>query len=60
MFVPAAGGDGWLLTYVYDAAEDRSDLVVFDAGDVAAAPVAAVHLPQRVPAGFHGHWLPDA
>jgi carotenoid cleavage dioxygenase-like enzyme len=60
VFVPADGGAGWLLTYVYDAAEDRSDLVVFDAGDVAAAPVATVRLPQRVPAGFHGNWLPDA
>ncbi len=60
VFVPAEDGDGWLLTYIHDAAEDRSDLVVFAAGDVAAAPVAVVHLPQRVPAGFHGNWLPDA
>ncbi|MGW5719231.1 carotenoid oxygenase family protein [Amycolatopsis sp. NPDC003865] len=60
VFVPAEHGEGWLLTYVYDAAEDRSDLVVLDAGTVAAAPVATVHLPHRVPAGFHGNWLPDA
>ena len=60
MFVPAEHGEGWLLTYVHDEAEDRSDLVVLDAGNVAAAPVATVHLPQRVPAGFHGNWLPDA
>ena len=63
VFVPAddtAGGDGWLLTYVYDAATDLSELAVFDAGNITAAPVATVHLPQRVPAGFHGNWLPDA
>ena len=60
VFVPAELGEGWLLTYVYDAAEDRSDLMVFDAGNLAAEPVATVHLPQRVPAGFHGNWLPDA
>ena len=60
VFVPAEHGEGWLLTYVYDAGGDRSDLVVLDAGDLAAAPVATVHLPQRVPAGFHGNWLPDA
>ena len=60
VFVPAEQGEGWLLTYVYDATTDRSDLVVLDAGDIAAAPVATVHLPQRVPSGFHGNWLPDA
>jgi carotenoid cleavage dioxygenase len=62
-FAPAddrPGGDGWLLTYVYDAAADRSDLVILDAGDLSAAPVATVHLPARVPYGFHGNWLPDA
>lgn len=62
VFVPAddaPGGDGWLMAFVYDAVTDRSDLVVLDAGDLAAAPVAAIHLPRRVPAGFHGNWLPD-
>jgi carotenoid cleavage dioxygenase-like enzyme len=34
----AAGGDGWLMTYVYDAGTDRSDLVVLDAGDLTAPP----------------------
>jgi carotenoid cleavage dioxygenase len=51
---------GWLLTYVYDAGAGSSDLVVLDAQNVAAPPVATVHLPQRVPAGFHGNWLPAA
>ncbi|MFG1609811.1 carotenoid oxygenase family protein [Actinoplanes sp. NPDC049265] len=59
VFVPAQDGGGWLLTYVYDRTTDRSDLVVFDAANVAAAPVATVHLPQRVPIGFHGNWLPE-
>ncbi|WP_329253642.1 carotenoid oxygenase family protein [Actinoallomurus sp. NBC_01490] len=61
-FAPAddvPGGAGWLLTYVYDAATDRSDLVILDAGDLAAPPVASVHLPVRVPYGFHGNWLAD-
>ncbi|MCC3775268.1 carotenoid oxygenase family protein [Streptomyces sp. UNOB3_S3] len=61
-FAPAddrPGGPGWLLTFVYDAATDRSDLVILDAGDLAAPPVAAIHLPRRVPYGFHGNWLAD-
>ena len=53
------GGPGWLLSYVYDAATDRSDLVILDADDLKAAPVATIHLPGRVPFGFHGSWLPD-
>ncbi|SEP18550.1 carotenoid oxygenase family protein [Amycolatopsis saalfeldensis] len=63
VFVPAdetPGGAGWLLAYVYDATAGSSDLVVLDAQNVAAPPVATVRLPQRVPAGFHGNWLPDA
>ncbi|MEW1826912.1 carotenoid oxygenase family protein [Streptomyces sp. NPDC088196] len=62
-FAPAddqAGGPGWLMTYVYDASTDRSDLVVLDADNLTREPVATIHLPRRVPAGFHGSWLADA
>jgi carotenoid cleavage dioxygenase len=62
VFAPAddrAGGAGWLMTFVYDAATDRSDLVILDADDLGQAPAATVHLPRRVPFGFHGNWLPD-
>ncbi|HEX3139029.1 MAG TPA: carotenoid oxygenase family protein, partial [Rhizobacter sp.] len=64
VFVPrsaeAAEGDGWLLTVVYRGATQCSDLVVLDARDVAAGPLAQVHLSHRVPAGFHGNWVPAA
>ena len=64
VFVPREGStaedDGWLLVTVYDAGTDRSDLVVLDAADIAAAPVAAVRLPRRVPHGFHGDWVSDS
>ena len=61
VFVPAAAGEdaGWMIGYVYDAATDRSDLVVLDASNIAAPPVAVVHLPVRVPLGFHGNWIAD-
>jgi carotenoid cleavage dioxygenase-like enzyme len=62
-FVPAgpdAGEDeGWLLGFVYDRARDSSDLVIFDAQRVGAAPVAKIALQRRVPQGFHGSWIPD-
>ncbi|WP_405135201.1 carotenoid oxygenase family protein [Nocardia sp. NBC_01388] len=61
-FAPAdekPGGSGYLMTYVYDAATDRSDLVILGATDLSAPPVASVHLPRRVPYGFHGSWLAD-
>jgi carotenoid cleavage dioxygenase len=54
----AAEDDGYLLGYVYDRAEDRSDLVILPAGDVGGEPLATVHLPRRVPFGFHGSWVP--
>jgi carotenoid cleavage dioxygenase len=64
VFVPAAGGtsedDGYLLSYVYDPAENKSELVILDASNIANDPVARVHLPARVPAGFHGSWIGDA
>jgi carotenoid cleavage oxygenase len=54
---PDAGEDeGVLMGFVYDASTDRSDLVVLDAGTLDT--VAAVHLPARVPYGFHGNWVP--
>lgn len=63
VFVPAgpdaAEDEGWLLAPVHDAATGRSDVVVLDARDVAGEPVATVHLPVRIPFGFHGSWVPS-
>jgi len=47
-----------VLSYVYDAARDTSDLVILDAARFDGRPQAVVELPQRVPAGFHGSWVP--
>ncbi len=41
-------------------AEDASELVIIDASQVEKEPIARIHLPVRVPAGFHGSWIPDA
>ncbi|MGH8999752.1 MAG: carotenoid oxygenase family protein [Acidimicrobiia bacterium] len=53
-------GDEWVLSVVYDAGTDRSELVVLDGADFTGPPVARVFLPRRVPFGFHGDWVPDA
>jgi carotenoid cleavage dioxygenase-like enzyme len=55
-----AEDEGWLLSLVTDRADDRTDLVVLDAGDPAGGPVARVRLPARVPLGFHGNWVPSS
>jgi len=54
----AAEGDGWLLAVAWRAAEQCSHLLVLEAQDVARGPIASVRLPQRVPFGFHGNWMP--
>ncbi len=63
VFVPAgddaAEDDGYLVTYVHDAATETSKFVVLHAADMTAAPIATVPLPQRVPHGFHGSWFAD-
>ena len=62
-FVPAAGAqnedDGFLMTFVYAGDTNTSYLVILDASDMAADPVAEIHLPRRVPSGFHGSWIAD-
>ncbi len=62
VFVPAsadaAENEGFVLTYLHDEADEASQLVILDAQNFDAAPLASVPLPQRVPYGFHGNWVP--
>ena len=37
---------------------DTADVVILDAQDFTGDPVATIHLPVRVPYGFHGNWVP--
>ncbi|MBM3660734.1 MAG: hypothetical protein FJW95_14715 [Actinobacteria bacterium] len=54
-----AEDDGWLLNAVYYDDRDTTDLVVLDARDVASGPIATVHLPRRMPFGFHANWFAE-
>jgi carotenoid cleavage dioxygenase-like enzyme len=51
--------DAWLIGLATDHEAGRTDLAVIAADDPTAGPVALVHLPVRVPDGFHGNWLAD-
>lgn len=57
IFAPRVGGsdelDGYALTLVHRAGAEDTELAVFDAGQLAAGPLATVRIPFRVPSGFH-------
>jgi carotenoid cleavage oxygenase len=64
IFVPesptSAEDEGFVLSLEYDVERNASNLLVLHAQDFTGDPVAVVHLPVRVPYGFHGNWSPDA
>jgi carotenoid cleavage dioxygenase len=64
VFIPAGDDNGedagWVVSIVYDAGRDASDVIVVDATDFSSPPSAVIHLRQRVPFGFHGGWFPEA
>lgn len=63
IFVPRPNSqtedDGWLLALVYDAAHDRSDVVILDAQDLHKGAIARLHLQHHIPYGLHGSFTPE-
>jgi carotenoid cleavage dioxygenase len=61
VFVPetedSPEGCGWLIGFVVDTGAETTDLVILDARRFAEAPVASIHVPHRIPPGFHGNWI---
>jgi carotenoid cleavage dioxygenase len=55
----AAEDDGYVMAFVHNPDRGAADLVILAAQDFTAGPVARIHLPARIPLGFHGNWLPD-
>ena len=55
----AAEDDGYVMAFVHNPDRGAADLVILAAQDFTADPVARIHLPARIPLGFHGNWLPD-
>ena len=61
-FAPRVGakdeGDGYVVTFTTDVANDRSECQIFDARDVAKGPICRVRLPMRISSGTHATWSP--
>lgn len=51
--------DGWVLTLVYDAESDRTEVVILDATNLNAEPVAKLHLKHHLPYGLHGSFTTE-
>ena len=62
VFAPRNGsaqeGDGYLLVPVFRAEENRSDVLMLDAQNIAAGPFATIKLPFRMNPTFHGNFHP--
>ncbi len=50
--------DGYLAIFAFDPVNQTSDLVLLDAAHIDTEPVAVIRMPQRVPQGLHGTWIP--
>jgi carotenoid cleavage dioxygenase len=61
-FIPksanAAEGEGYLVVLANRHDELRSDLLVLDAQNLEAGPVATIKLPLKLRNGLHGNWVP--
>lgn len=49
--------DGYLLVYVSDLVQDRSETLIFDASDIGRGPIATIVLPERISVGVHACWV---
>lgn len=52
-----AEDDGYVLTFVNDMRENRSECLVLDASDISRGPLARIILPHRISAGTHACWV---
>lgn len=64
VFVPrsddAGEDEGWLIGLVIDAENETTELTILNADDFLGEPQAVIHVPHRIPPGFHGNWVAEA
>jgi carotenoid cleavage dioxygenase-like enzyme len=53
-------GDGWIVQICNRLDDHRSDLLLFDALDIAKGPIAAIDIPIQMRFGLHGNWVDAA
>ncbi len=62
IFVPASANsdeqDGYVFCLVHERETRTSKLAIIRADDFESKPVAEILIPQRVPYGAHGSWIP--
>jgi carotenoid cleavage dioxygenase-like enzyme len=63
-FIPrskqAPEGDGWIVQICNRLEQQRSDLLLFDALEIAKGPIATINIPIRMRFGLHGNWVEAA
>jgi len=52
-------GEGYIMTIKYNLMENKSEVIVLDAQNVAAGPIARIKVPRRIEYDFHGSILRD-
>ncbi|MFV0248794.1 MAG: carotenoid oxygenase family protein [Tenacibaculum sp.] len=61
-FIPREGAtqedDGYIISFVTNANTHKSEAIILNAKNINSEPLAIIKLPQRVPLGFHGCWIP--
>ncbi len=64
VFVPRSAeadeDDGWLIGLVIDMNNETTELHILKANDFTGEPQAVIHVPHRIPPGFHGNWISAA
>lgn len=49
--------DGYLVVFVQDMKEDRSECVILNAQAIEEGPIASIVLPERIQTGTHACWV---
>ena len=64
VFVPqsedSGEDEGYLIGLVIDMKNETTELQILKADDFLGEPQAVIHVPHRIPPGFHGNWVPEA
>ena len=55
----APEANGYLITPVYNHTTDTTNITIIDTNDFTGPPIATIHLPVRIPHGFHTTWITE-